>query len=471
MSHRDKDCRIESETYAQEMSCALEWLLGFVDLKGIGLRDDCRWSARALVATALLWACSSKATLGERLIEAIAVVRKVWKRETPKATSYQAFLKLLNRWTRELRLCLMAGLKTQMERTPKHFRIRGFLVLAGDGSKVMLCRTESNQDRFSPKKARCKSRKTKGCRGTRARSRKARAVQSRQKKADSPQMALTALYHVGMRMPWDWRIGPGDSSERAHLQEMAANLPPDALLTCDCGFVGYDFWAELLRNERNFVIRVGGNVRLLKCLGTVRESAGIVYLWPDKAAKGKQPPLVLRLVVLQGERHPWYLVTSVLDPKRLSDRDVEKIYCLRWGIELFFRHFKQTFGRSKLRSHTADNAECEAEWSLLGLWAMLLYAQQHLPADEPPRRMSVARVLRAFGKAITHYKVRPEEGESLTELLAVALIDKYKRKDKRSRGYPRKKYEPQAKKPRIKLASDAQRKLAQEVMAQHYTKG
>jgi hypothetical protein len=43
---------------------------------------------------------------------------------------------------------------------------------------------------------------------------------------------------------------------------------------------------------------------------------------------------VLRLVVVQGGRHPWYLVTSVLDRRRLRDSDVATIYRKRWGIEV-----------------------------------------------------------------------------------------------------------------------------------------
>ena len=269
-----------------------------------------------------------------------------------------------------------------MEREfPDSFRIAGFVVLAGDGTKVGLPRTVSNEARFSPAKTQARGRKPRKPkrRGRRSRSRKVRQRRAREKKADSPQPALTALLHLGLRLLWDWRIGAGDSSEREHLREMIADLPSDALITADCGFMGYDCWKTLLDSGRAFVIRVGGNVRLLKQLGVVRESAGTIYLWPDKVAKRRQPPLVLRLVVAQGARHPWYLVTSVRDSRRLSDRQVIDIYRQRWGIELFFRHFKQTFGRSKLRSHKAEHAECELHWSLLGLWTMLLYARKHMP--------------------------------------------------------------------------------------------
>ena len=162
------------------------------------------------------------------------------------------------------------------------------------------------------------------------------------------------------------------------------------------------------------MIRVGANVRLLRKLGYVEEKNGLVYLWPDREAKRKQPPLVLRMVVARGHRHPVYLVTSVLDETTLSDSQVVKIYALRWGIELFYRHFKQTFERRKLRSHRAENAELEATWSLLGLWAMMLHAQVLLKEKEvPPKRISVAGVLLGYRKSLREYKSPPDPGESL----------------------------------------------------------
>lgn len=458
--------------YLQELSVAIEWVLSGVVWPQVTLRRDCGWAVRALVTAALLWAWSTETALKERFRQALKIARRLCGRGAPQETSYQAFIKLLVRWTRPLRNGLVLGLRLRMEQEfPEQFRVAGFVVLAGDGSKVGLPRTKSNEARFAPAKSQRRGRKQ-NRRGRRSRSRKAQQRRARQKKADSPQMALTALYHVGLRLLWDWRIGAGDSSEREHLREMIADLPRDALITADCGFVGYDFWKTLLDSGRQFVIRVGGNVRLLKQLGVVRESAGTIYLWPDKVAKKNQPPLVLRLVVVQGARHPWYLVTSVRDPRRLSDRQVCDIYRKRWGIELFFRHFKQTFGRSKLRSHKAEHAECELHWSLLGLWTMLLYAQKHLPRQtHAPPRLSVARVLKAFGRALHEHRSRDTPDQSLAELLRAAVIDPYQRRDKRSRGYPRKKYEPPAQAPRITRATRSQCQLAEQLAACAKKKG
>ena len=108
--------------------------------------------------------------------------------------------------------------------------------------------------------------------------------------------------------------------------------------------------------------------------------------------------------------------------------------------------------------------ECEAHWSLLGLWTMMLYARKHLPQTELPTRLSVARVLHAFHRAIDQYPRRPDQDQSLVHCLRVAVLDPYTRRDKRSRGYPRKKYESPAKPPKISTATPSQRLLAQQLM-------
>jgi hypothetical protein len=468
MSHRDKECRNESDRNAQDLRAAAGELLAQVDWKNLRFRKGCGWAVRGLVMAALVWAWSSKMTLTDRFAQALRVARGLGPGCAPRTVSYQAFIKMLVRWTTELRACLVLAWQLLMQRAfPEQFRLAGYVVLAGDGSKLALARTQSNEQRYAPAKTRGKKgkRRRKADRAQRRpRSCRARAQRAKDKKADSPQMALTLLYHVMVRLPWDWRLGPYDSSERDHLRDMIPHLPPDALVTADCGFVGYEFWSDLLASGRQFVIRVGGNVRLLKNLGVVRESDGTVYLWPHKSAKRAQPPLVLRLVVVHDGRQPWYLVTSVRDRQRLSDRQVAEIYRQRWRIELFFRHFKQTFGRSKLRSHKAEHAACEAEWSLLGLWAMLLHAQMQQRDHGTTGCLSVARVLRAFRQAIDEFRCRPEAGESLNERLRVAVVDTYRRRDKSSRNYPRKKYESQAKPPRIRNATRSQRELAQRLM-------
>lgn len=463
MSHqaqgRDSGCR----EHHQELNRALSWLLKGADFFAVQWREDCRWSIHGLVMTAILWAWSGETTLGERFKQARKISQRMLGVKSIPEASYQAFMKLLRRWTTALITGLTLIFRKRMTTVfADRWRIAGFIAFGVDGSRFELPRTAANEARFSPatpaasrragKKNKHHARKLKQSAATRA------------KKATNPQMWVTTLWHLGIGLPWSWRLGPSNSSEREHLQKMLVELPESSLLVADAGFYGYTLWTHLLAAGHHLLIRVGSNVHLLKKLGYVKEKNGIVYFWPDYAASKSQPPIVLRLVVVHNGKHPVFLVTSVLDEKRFSDAEIVKTYSLRWGLELFFRHVKQTFDRTKLRSHSPDNALLEAQWSLLGLWAMTIHAQYQLQSQKiDPQRLSIAQMLRVYRAAMNEHKSVPGRGEDLRSRLKHALKDTYTRKSKASRNYPRKKQEKAAGPPLITVATKTQVKKARDI--------
>lgn len=457
MSHQDKD-RCQVRYHAEYLKQALHWLLCHADWSCIGLREDCRWTPLHLATTALLWAWSDEATLGERFFAARRLAKHLYQPQREFATSWQAFIKLLGRWTVPLLKAIQAVLRRRMQDAlAASWTVHGFIVFGVDGSRVDLPRTKSHEAVNGPAKDQ-RGKKVKRNR------RKKPRTKAASKKANVPQRWLTLLWHAGTGLPWAWRTGPTGSSEREHWMQMLAELPPAALIAADAGFVGYEYLRKTMDSGRQVLVRVGSNVHLLRKLGWAKESADLVYLWPDRAAQKRQPPLVMRLVVFSGGKHPIYVVTSV-PAERLSDAQVGDLYRRRWGIELYFRHFKQTFQRRKLRSHCAENAEVEVNWSLLGLGCMMLYAQsEQAKRGIHPADLSIAGVLRAFRRQMRDYLHPAERGSSLSSLLRRAVRDKYARKNKSSRDYPRKTQpDPPAGPPEILNASEHQVRLALEL--------
>ena len=472
MSHQDQTLRTAPALNHQDLKVVLDWLWADADLSSVRFRDGCTWTPRGLCGAALLWAWSDESGLVERFTSARKIAIEALGLSELTAKTYQAFLKMLRAWTVTLVMALVAALRRRMkDDLADRFLVGGYAVFGVDGSRLELPRTESNEARFAPTPKRQSKSKAKAKRHHRDRAAAGRAEAARAKKANSPQMWLTVMWHVGTGIPWDWRFGASDSSERDHLKQMIALLPLLALVVADAGFVGYEYWTALRDSGRHFLIRVGANVRLLKDLGYARERAGLVYLWPDREAARRQPPLVLRLVVAQGGRHPVYLVTSVLDEAEFSNEQVIKVYKMRWGVELFYRHFKQTFGRRKLRSHRGANAEVEATWSLVGLWSLGLHAQVELAAaDIPASRVSVAGFLRAYRAAMREYRNRPGPGESLWERLSEAVIDDYPRPNKASRDYPRQKQSHAIGAPQIRPATEVEIETARQIKENYETR-
>jgi hypothetical protein len=387
---------------------------------------SCTWSAVTLVAAALFWVWSDDETLTDRFQTARRITITTFGLRQNLSAAYQPFMRMLSRWSELLMARVQDRLRQQMRSSP-FFLEAGFALFAVDGSRFEVARTQSNERAFSPRDDNGKRKR-----------RKSRQNDADRKKSNSPQVWVTTLWHMGCGLPWSWRHGESGSSERVHFREMLNELPAEALIAADAGFAGYEYWKAILEGGREFVIRVGANVKLLKQLGYARESAGRVYLWTDRAASQQQPPLVLRLVVIQGRKQPVYLVTSVLGTHRLTDSQLAKIYARRWGVELFYRHVKQTFDKRKLRSHKAEHVRLELGWSLIGLWAVCWLAQLE-QRTLPPQGQSVAKVLRGIRRIMRERHCDPEPGRDLRTLWREARIDTYRRKNKSSRNYPRKK--------------------------------
>ena len=443
--------------------------------RGISCRADAKWKPRMVVAAVLFLLTSGERTLSRAFTRSRKVVAKIFRWQSPPGDSYQGFVKQLRKWHEELKWVIVIHLHTLMqERLSEQWTIGGFVVIAGDGSRIELSRTRSLEAAFSPRKKLASSAKNKRKRSqAKARSKKraarkkskAQSAESIRKKTNSPQMWLTLLWHVGSGLPWEWRTGPSDSSERSHLEEMLPGLPEKALITADAGFVGYEFWSRILKAGHHFLIRVGANVRLIRQLGYARQHAHTVYLWPNSAAKKLMPPLVLRLIALHDGRQPVYLVTD-LPKSELSDRQAAEIYKARWGIELFFRTFKQTFGCRKLRSHSAENATWELDWSLIGLWCVCLWGELELArTGKDPTQLSAADAIAAFQDTLRDFRVRPDSpGETLRNRLQVALLDESERtSSKASRNYPRKKKREHTSPPKIAKATKKQVQVAMQL--------
>ena len=461
MSHQDLKVAVQG-VKGDCLARAIKWLLSGMKWEGIQFRRDCTWTPALLVAGAMLWAWCGEPTLKERFQWIRKIIHFLFAVQREIAGSYQAFTKMLRCWTKVLVPQVQENLRTRIQQElPDCWGLHGFVLFGVDGSRIDLPRTASNQKVYSANR---KSKQKKSA--VRKYGQQNIRKSNRHRKADAPQSWLTMMWHIGSSLPWNWRTGPADSSERAHMVEMLESLPADALVVADAGFVGYEYWKAILESGRQFVIRVGSNVRMLRQLGYTRENEQTVYLWPDKAAKKNSPPLVLRLIVIQNGKHPVYLVTSVCSVNRLSDRQLTDIYRSRWGLEVYYRHLKQTFNRRKLRSMSPDIAGVELEWSLVGLWAMGLYTlleAHHVGTS--PKKISPAQMLLAFRSTMRDYRHPQERGESLCQQLRRAIIDSYVRKNKVSRNYPRKKQEKPPGSPIITDATPQQIAKAQEVLA------
>jgi DDE family transposase len=433
---------------------ALHWVIDAAVFRDVRRHGNTTWTVVPLVSLAVLWVWSDRPTLTEGFAQAHQLALRLFG--TAAVRTYQGLTKALLTWTDRLLPLLWEQLHQRMEECgAAHWRLGVWVPLAADGSRVSTPRTASNETAYSAR--------TYG-RGKTARSRKNWANQRRRRKKLGqpvrPQIWLTLVWHMGLKMPWAWQTGPSTASERDHFVRLLRELKfPDNTLFCgDAGFVGYELWSTILAGGHHFLIRVGANVRLLRRLGRVRRGRGIVYLWPKEAARTGQPPLVLRLLEFQGPRGTIALVSSVLSDAALSESQARQLYRMRWGIELQFRAFKQTFGRGTLRARSAGCAAVELQWSLVGLWMIQLFAvKEQIAVEIAPGQSSVALALGVI-RDLMRDRNEVATRRTFRERMRRAVHDSYRRRgSKRARYRSGVKEPPSAQRPKITLANRQQR--------------
>lgn len=443
----------------QQIKRAIQWLLSPGIFDGFALHGNTHWLPAQLATLALLWVWSDKRKLSDAFEDARCQTIKLFGKAA--LSTYQGMAGALETWTPGFMPPLQIRLHQLMQQIgPHRLRVGLWVAIAMDGSRATTPRTTSNEQAFCAKNygqgktAKYRKKKTKGMR--RRKNAEAKA------QPPAPQVWITMMWHIGLGVPWCWKLGPSDSSERAHVRDMIqrGHFLKNTLFVGDAGFVGYDFWKLILEQQHDFLVRVGGNVRLLEKLGDcTRQKKDVVCCWPNAAMRKKLPPLVLRLVKCRIGKKNVFLLTSVLDESKRNRKEITTLYQRRWGVELEFRALKQTFERRRLRSRKSDRALVELEWAIFGMAVLELFAlaEQGRVKRTPQASgapLSFAKCLRGVRLSLQHLTDRPDHIEDFSALLAGAMLDNYERRGtKRARYHPQTKDKPSCGSPKVTRAT------------------
>lgn len=438
-------------SYLQQLGEAIRKFIPSHSFNRIPVGQAIFWKPQRVAWIALLMAWDEGQTLTtrwEHACEAVNKIHPLWR----LGDSYSGFTQALVRFSTDLIPCLVKRLQVAMKAIAgNNWKTGRWVAFAVDGTRIETPHTAQNEDGL-------------GCAG-------------RDKTA--PQVFLTTVWHLGLGLPWSFRVGPGTDSERNHFRRMIGELPERSMVVADAGFAGYVLFMRLLMANHSFLIRVGRNITLLKGLGYYHEERdGLVYLWPR--AHRKCRPLVLRLIKLTMGSQTVCLLTNILDEKQLSDEEAASLYKQRWGEEIFYRSYKQTMDRRKILSRTPETCQADASWMVLGLWLLcLLTVPNIIEAGGGPKEISVAKardtLRRAMRESRRAKRMAAKLGEKkrrlgrgrrrvevadLSRELSEARKDRYERRRsiKEARNYPRKKKEKPPGPPKIRPATSTETK-------------
>ena len=427
-------------THADHFKKTWRWFLPEAGIfAGLKRHGKSSWQPVPLVCLALCWAWEETRNVTDAF-EGAATQCRLLGFQTLK--TYQGLMKVLVKWTDPLLRLLWPVLHQRMRQIGRgsFWQIGDWVPIAFDGSRSNVPQTKACEKAFSPpnygkgKTAKYRKKKSKGLRRRRNAAQKTKPQQ--------PQVWTTLLWHMGLRLPWMWRVGPSNSSERQHVMEMLdeGEFPENTLFCGDAGFVGHPLWSRILDRGQHFLVRVGANVHLLKEMNCRRTVGGQVLSWPQPVMKAGEPPLRLRLEQVRIGRSRMWMLTSVLDSSQLTRSQIVKLYKKRWGIEVEFRGLKQTLHRHDLKCRNYERVLVEMHWSLLAMAVAELFALKEqlagsLPSD--PEKRSLANTMRALRNCLKNLKSVPDPGRDLQTRLRHAVTDSYTRTASKQSRYPR----------------------------------
>ncbi len=291
----------------------------------------------------------------------------------------------------------------------------------------------------------------------------------------APTVWLIALVSLTTGVLWSWHLGTSKSGERRYLIDLLQTLPQtvikSVLLVCDAGYVGYDLFDHLLKQDCSFLIRLSSMAQLysLESVEVESFSEGEFWYWTDDAERKSKPPLKVRVirVAARKRKNDVWLATNVLDSNRLSVKLAARLYRMRWESECFFKTYKRVVKDVRLVSRTVPMAVREAEVSLLAFQLLLGQGALALKvggkrAGRDELKCSAAEVLREIRRDLDAAR-KPVPRSSLAKRLQQTGRDRRERTGpKMKKEPPRRKKHEAPKPPRLKVLSAEQQRLIED---------
>jgi hypothetical protein len=401
-------------------------------------RRASRWQTQPLVMVLLLmtWCCGDSQSERFEAAKAFCIVCRT-KQRRPGHT-VQGFRKALGRMPMLVLRVIAGGIRTVLAlRLASRWFDHGFIGIGCDGTRVECPRSAELE----------------------------RHLGQAGKDQSAPSLWLTVLVHLRLGVPWAWRIGKGTASERSHLLQMVKLLPQAALLIADAGYSGFDLAKELMQAKVSFLLRMSSNVTLYtrEKVALQRYREGRVYYFPAHKSKEKTP-LCLRLIRVRAgkKKNDVWLLTNVLDSRRLPLTAAATFYRWRWESEGQFRAYKQTLAKVKMVSRTVRQVHREAEGSLLSMQLMLAQGALAMPEkkaqDSPEPVCSPRKILLAIREEL-YGLLRRGHAKYYTRLQEAQRERRERTSAKAKRPWPRRKPHKPPKPPHLLKLTDKQKAL------------
>ena len=300
----------------------------------------------------------------------------------------------------------------------REFRLKGHRVVACDGSKVNVRRSDELWDALGgPEGGHC------------------------------PQMLLSTLYDVLSGVPLDVRVAPTHCSERAELVAMLDRLHPGDILVLDRGYPSFEILRELLRRGIRFVIRNPARCTFKAVERFLDEGKtdGIIELCPPGKPEATEEAIRVRIHVAQRDGLPPLILLTDLSPDEFTGSELEEIYRSRWAVEEFYKVGKGDYiGQAQFHSMTLKGLKQEVyAFALYIALTRQLTASAAKAAGTSPRNISQKGSILSVAAYLTRLLLerRPEECSRILDRV-LERIARNTTKERPGRSHPRRSFKP-----------------------------
>lgn len=217
-----------------------------------------------------------------------------------------------------------------------------------------------------------------------------------------PQVRKVSLVELGTHVEVALVIGGYQDGEQTLARQLFDHIPPDALLTEDRGFFGYDDWKDLDSRGIKLNVRLKSNLILVP-IRRLGDGSCLVKIYPSSYHRQKdRQGIVARLIEYtlddpqrtgHGQKHR--LLTNLLDAEQYPAHELIADYHERWEIELVFDEQKthqdpvRAEKPANLRSETPDGVRQELyALSLAHFVIRALMVEAARPLNLDPDRLS-----------------------------------------------------------------------------------
>lgn len=219
-----------------------------------------------------------------------------------------------------------------------------------------------------------------------------------------PMLRLATLMAVRTHVLASAHFGPYAIGEHELAELLWPEIPDNSLTLFDRGFQAAYIFYELQGQggNRHWLCRAKSRTKweVIESFGRLDK---LVRLKVSPEARAKDPTLPKTLVARAvGYRHPdskqqQWLLTSLMDSKKFSAKDIVAVYHERWEIELSYDEIKTHMLQSEmtLRSRTVDHVEQEL-WGVLITYNLIRVEMDHIAAEArvPPSQISFVTAMR-----------------------------------------------------------------------------